>query len=161
MKNGVGKIRFAAIGQCVDTHRHLTKLCDFFAILIESGFFYLAYFVLISIVVQFTNTRAQKLLHILQRNGGNVRITVRTVLRDEQIDVVDAFILIRIDDLILIGAGCGKVVRDPLLGVGNAAAEQVADRKCDLVHVFGDCSLIVQNGGIAGGLRRAAEDQRR
>ena len=41
---------------------------------------YLTHFVLISIVVQFTNTRAQKLLHILQRNGGNIRITVRTVL---------------------------------------------------------------------------------
>ena len=80
MKNGVGKIRFAAIGQCVNPHRHLTKLCDLLAIFIESGFFYLTHFVLISIVVQFTNTRAQKLLHILQRNSGNVRIAVRTVL---------------------------------------------------------------------------------
>ncbi len=40
-------------------------------------------------------------------------------------------------------------------------SEQVADCKCDLVHVFGDRCLIVQNGGIAGGLRRAAENQRR
>ena len=81
-------------------------------------------------------------------------------MRDEQIDVVDALVLIRVDDLILVGDGRGKIVRDPLLGVGNAAAEQVADCKCDLVHVFGDCRLIVQNGGVAGGLRRAAEDQR-
>ena len=97
---------------------------------------------------------------MLSAYGGNVCITVRTVLRDEQIDVVDAFILIRIDDLILVGAGCGEIVCDPLLGIGNTTSKQVADRKCDLVHVFGDCSLIVQNGGIAGGLRRAAEDQR-
>ena len=161
MKNGVGKIRFAAIGKRIDAHRHLTKLCDFLAILIENGFFNLACFILVGIVVEFANAGAQKLLHILQRNGGNVRITVRTVLRDEQIDVIDALVFIRVDDLILIGAGCSKIIRDPLLGIGNTTSKQVADRKCDLVHVFGDCSLIVQNGGIAGGLRRAAEDQRR
>ena len=102
----------------------------------------------------------QKLLHIFQRYGGNVCITVRTVLRDEQIDVVDAFILIRIDDLILVGAGCGEIVCDPLLGIGNTTSKQVADRKCDLVHVFGDCSLIVQNGRVASVLRRAAKNQR-
>ena len=82
-------------------------------------------------------------------------------MRDEQVDVVDTLILIWVDDLVLIGAGRGKIVRDPLLGIGNTTSKQVADRKCDLIHVFGDCSLIVQNGGIAGGLRRAAEDQRR
>ena len=80
MKNGVGKIRFAAISKRVDTHRHLTKLCDLLAVFIENGFFYLARFVLISIVVKFANASAQKLLHILQRNGGNVRIAVGTVL---------------------------------------------------------------------------------
>ena len=161
MKNGVGKIRFAAIGQCVNAHRHLTKLCDFFAFFIENGFLYLSRFIFVGIVIQFSNTGTQKLLHILQRKSGNIRIAVCTVLRDEQIDVVDTLILIRIDDLILIGAGRGKIVRDPLLGVRNAAAEQVADRKRDLVHVFGDRCLVVQNGGIAGVLRRAAKDQRR
>ena len=80
MKNGIGKIRFAAIGKRVDAHRHFTKLRDFFAVFIENGFFYLARFVLISIVVKFANASAQKLLHILQRNGGNVRIAVGTVL---------------------------------------------------------------------------------
>jgi len=39
-------------------------------------------------------------------------------LRDEQIDVVDALVLIRVDDLILVGDGRGKIVRDPLLGIG-------------------------------------------
>ena len=82
-------------------------------------------------------------------------------MRDEQIDVVDALVLIRVDDLILVGAGCGEIVCDPLLGIGNATSKQVADRKCNLVHVFGDRCLVVQNGGIAGVLRRAAKDQRR
>ena len=81
-------------------------------------------------------------------------------MRDEQIDVVDALVLIRVDDLILIGAGRSKIIRDPLLGIGNAAAEQVADRKRDLVHVLGDRCMVIQNGSIAGVLRRAAEDQR-
>ena len=51
MKNGIGKIRFAAIGQCVNTHRHFTKLRDFFAVFIENGFFYLARFIFVGIVV--------------------------------------------------------------------------------------------------------------
>ena len=121
MKNGVGKIRFAAIGKRVNAHRHFTKFCYFFAVFIENIFLNLARFIFIGIVIQFPDAIAQKLLHILQRNGGNVRITVRTVLRDEQIDVVDTLILIRIDDLILIGAGRGKIIRDSLLGIGNTA----------------------------------------
>ena len=46
-------------------------------------------------------------------------------MRDKQVDIVDAFILIRVDDLILVGAGRGKVVRDPLLGIGNTTSKQV------------------------------------
>ena len=57
---------------------------------------------------------------------------------------------------LLVGAFFG----DPLLGIGNTTSKQVADRKCNLVHVFGDRCLVVQDGGIAGVLRRAAEDQR-
>ena len=51
MKNGVGKIRFAAIGKRVDAHRYFTKLCYSFVVLIENSFFYLAQFILIGIVV--------------------------------------------------------------------------------------------------------------
>ena len=51
MKNGVGKIRFAAISKRVDAHRHLAKLCDLLTVFIENGFFYLACFILVGIVV--------------------------------------------------------------------------------------------------------------
>ena len=80
MKNGIGKIRFAAIGQCVNTHRHFTKLCDLLAVFIENGFLYLVPFIRVGLVIQFPDTGAQKLLHVFQRDGGNVRISVRTVL---------------------------------------------------------------------------------
>ena len=73
-------MKFAADLKKIPRNQKDKQIKEVIAIFIESGFFYLAHFVLISIVVQFTNTRAQKLLHILQRNGGNVRIAVRTVL---------------------------------------------------------------------------------
>ena len=84
-----------------------------------------------------------------------------TVLADKSVGIAHQIVGIGIDDLIVVTAGLGKVVRNPLFHIINALSKNLIDGKGDLVGIFNDGSIVVHNGlgiRIRGAAEQAAEN---
>ena len=65
-----------------------------------------------------------------------------------------------VDDLVIIAAGGGKVLGNPGLRISNALAQNLIDRKGDVIGVLDDGGIVIEDGlSGAAAAGQAAEDQ--